>query len=58
MLLSDPVSSKIRRSSDGSKTDVISPTFNFRRLDVCIWTIHECYCSIFFLLKYGGPVMV
>ena len=58
MLLSDLVSSEIRRSSDGSKADAICFTVNLRRSDVCNEAILECFCPIIFLLKYDGPVMV
>ena len=57
-VISDLIAFIIRRSSDGSQTDVISPTSNFRRSDVCIWAIFECICSVFFLLKCGGSTMV
>ena len=57
-LLSDLIPSIIRRSTYCWQTDAISPTFNFHRLDVCIWAIFECYCPIFFLPKYGGSVVV
>ena len=58
MLLSDLVSTKIRRSSDGSKADAICFTVNLRLSDVCNEAILECYCPILFFLKYDGPVMV
>ena len=58
MLLSDLVSSKIRRSSYGSKADAIRFTVNFRRSDVCNEAILECYSTILFLLKDDGLVMV
>ena len=58
MLLYDLIPSKIRRSSDSSQTDAISPTFNLRRSDVCTAAILECFCPILFLLKYEGPVII
>ena len=58
MLLSDLVSSKIRRSIDGSEADAICFTVNLRRSDVCNEAILECYCTILFLLKYDGLVIV
>ena len=50
MLLSDLVSTKIRRSSDGSKADAICFTVNLRLSDVCNEAILECYCPILFFL--------
>ena len=58
MLLSDFVSSKIRRFSDGLMADATCFTVNLRRSDVCNEAILECYRPILFLLKYDGPVMV
>ena len=58
MLLHDHVSSKRRRSSDGSKADAICLTVNLRRSDVCNEAILECHCPILFLLNYDGLVMV
>ena len=58
MLLSDLVSSKIRRSSNGSKADAICLTVNSRRSDVYNEVILECYCPILFLLKFDGLMIV
>ena len=58
MLLYDPVSSKRRRSSDGSKADAICFTINLRRPDVCNEAIVKRYWPILLLLKYDGLVKV
>ena len=58
MLLSDLVFSKIQRYSDGSKADAIFFAVNLRRSDVCNEAILECYCTILFLSKDDGLVMV
>ena len=58
MLLFGLFSSKIRGFNDGLMADAICFIANFRRSDVCNKAILECYCTIFFLLKYDGLVMV
>jgi len=49
MLLSDLVSSKIRRSSNGSKANAICFTVNLRWSDVCNEAILEYFCIFDFV---------